>query len=92
LTSAADRLGPHLSGVLTPFPVATAIIAGFTHAQLGADASAWFFRGFIPGLCGFALFCFVLAWLLPSQPWPVGLAAALGSQLVVQEITRRATR
>jgi hypothetical protein len=92
LTSLADRLGPHLSGVLTPFPVATAIVAGFTHAQLGADATAWFFRGFIPGLCGFALFCFLLAALLPVQPWPVAVAAALGAQLVVQEITRRATR
>ncbi len=92
LTSAADRLGPHLSGVLTPFPVATAIVAGFTHARLGAEATAWFFRGFIPGLCGFALFCCVLAALLPQQPWPVALAVALASQLAVQEVTRRATR
>jgi hypothetical protein len=92
LTSAADWLGPQLSGVLTPFPVATAIVAGFTHAQLGADATAWFFRGFIPGLCGFALFCCVLAALLPSQSWPLALAAALGAQLVSQEITRRVTR
>jgi hypothetical protein len=92
LTSAADRLGPQMSGVLTPFPVATAIIAGFTHAQLGADATAWFFRGFIPGLCGFALFCCVLAALLPSEPWPLALAVALGAQLVTQEIARRATR
>jgi hypothetical protein len=92
LTSAADQLGPELSGVLTPFPVATAIVAGFTHAQLGADAAAVFFRGFLPGLCGFALFCFVLAGLLPSLPWPVALAAALAAQLALQLLLRRAAR
>ena len=92
LTSAADRLGPELSGVLTPFPVATAIVAGFTHAQLGADAAAVFFRGFLPGLCGFALFCFVLAGLLPSLSWPVGLAAALAAQLALQLLLRRAAQ
>ena len=39
LTAVADILGPQLSGLLAPFPVATAIVAAFTHQQRGVDAS-----------------------------------------------------
>ncbi|MGE3840441.1 MAG: hypothetical protein AB7I50_02520 [Vicinamibacterales bacterium] len=86
LTSAADRLGPNLAGVLTPFPIATAIVAGFTHAQHGASAVARFFKGFLPGLCSFAVFCFLLAALLPLWPVAAALLAALGGQLVLQMV------
>jgi hypothetical protein len=80
LTAVADRLGPNLSGVLTPFPIATAIFAGFTHAQRGLPALMKFFHAFIPGLTGFATFCFVLAIALPA----LGLWPALGCALVTQ--------
>lgn len=80
LTAIADRLGPNLSGVLTPFPIATAILAGFTHAQRGLPALMQFFHAFIPGLTGFAMFCFVLAIALPV----VGLWRALICALVTQ--------
>lgn len=86
LTTAADRLGPNLAGVLTPFPIATAIIAGFTHAQHGAGAVARFFRGFLPGLCSFAFFCFVLAAALPRWSVFASLAAAIGGQLALQAV------
>lgn len=84
LTSVADRLGPNLAGVLTPFPIATAIVAGFTHAQHGAGAVARFFRGFLPGLCSFAVFCFLLAALLPRWSVAASLLAALVGQFVLQ--------
>ena len=86
LTAAADRLGPVLSGLLTPFPVATAIIAGFTHAQQGTGAVLRFLRGYMPGLCSFALFCFVLAVTLPIWSAPASFAAALALQLVAQGV------
>ena len=80
LTSLAERLGPELSGALVPFPVATAIIAGFTHAQAGPVAARRFLHVFIPGLCTFAVFCFVLAFALRA----VGLAAAFAAAFLVQ--------
>jgi len=86
LTATADRLGPALSGLLTPFPVATAIIAGFTHAQQGTGAVVRFLRGYMPGLCSFAIFCFVLAVMLPRASAAVSFAAALALQLVAQGI------
>jgi hypothetical protein len=86
LTSVAARLGPALSGLLTPFPVATAIIAGFTHAQQGTGAVLRFLRGYMPGLCSFAIFCFVLAVMLPGHGVAVTFAAALATQLAAQAI------
>jgi hypothetical protein len=84
LTSAADRLGPSVSGILTPFPVATAILAGFTHAQRGSAACVEFIRAFIPGLCGFGVFCVTLALTLPRLSIPASFIVALTTQLVLQ--------
>jgi hypothetical protein len=86
LTAIAARLGPTLSGLLTPFPVATAIIAGFTHAQQGTGAVVRFLRGYMPGLCSFAIFCFMLAVMLPRASAPVSFAAALALQLSAQAV------
>ena len=89
LTSAADRLGSSVSGILTPFPVATAILAGFTHAQRGSAACVEFLRAYIPGLCGFAIFCVVLATTLPVLSIVWSFSAALATQLVLQTMLFR---
>jgi hypothetical protein len=86
LTSAAERLGSSVSGILTPFPVATAILAGFTHAQRGSAACVEFLRAYTPGLCGFAIFCVVLALTLPHLPITASFSAALVTQLVFQTL------
>ena len=86
LTSAAARLGPALSGLLTPFPIATAIIAGFIHAQQGTGAVLRFLRGYMPGLCSFAIFCFVLAVMLPGHGVALSFVAALVTQLAAQAV------
>jgi hypothetical protein len=84
LTAVADRLGPNLSGMLTPFPIATAILAGFTHTQRGLPTLMKFFHAFIPGLTGFAIFCFVLAVTLPALGLLPALTCALVTQLPAQ--------
>jgi hypothetical protein len=81
LTSIAGRLGPGWSGVLTPFPVVTAIFAAFTHAQAGR-----FLRGFIPGLCTFAGFCVVLSLALRTASLPLAFCAALSVQMALQAV------
>jgi hypothetical protein len=86
LTSAADWLGPTLSGFLTPFPVATAIIAAFTQAERGPDAVIAYFHGFVPALNSFAVFCFVFALVLKPIGLPLTVAAALSAQLVIQTV------
>lgn len=84
LTSAAERLGSSVSGILTPFPVATAILAGFTHAQRGSAACVEFLRAYTPGLCGFAIFCVMLALTLPHLSIAESFSVALVTQLVLQ--------
>jgi hypothetical protein len=92
LTSVADRLGPSLSGILTPFPVATAILAGFTHAQRGSAACVEFLRALVPGLCGFAIFCAVLSMTLTRMPIGWSFVVALATQLVSQTALFRRLR
>jgi hypothetical protein len=84
LTAAADRLGSSVSGILTPFPVATAILAGFTHAQRGSAACVEFLRTYTPGLCGFGVFCVTLALTLTRLPIAASFVVALATQLVLQ--------
>lgn len=64
ITGAAGALGPELSGVLTPFPIATTVLATFTHAQDGPPAVRAMLQGFVKALPGFAAFFFGLAVLL----------------------------
>jgi hypothetical protein len=84
LTSFAQWLGPTLSGVLAAFPVAAAILAGFTHAQRGPEAVLQYLRGLLPGLCSFALFCFLLAILLRTWSLAAALALAIAGQMALQ--------
>jgi hypothetical protein len=61
LTTAAGALGPAVSGVLTPFPIAASILAVFTLAHDGPAASVALLRGFVTALPGFAAFFFAVA-------------------------------
>ena len=61
LTTAAGALGPAVSGVLTPFPIAASVLAAFTLAHNGPAASRAMPRGFVEALPGFAAFFFVVA-------------------------------
>jgi hypothetical protein len=87
LTYLAAWLGPRLSGLLTPFPVATTVLVAFAHHQSGAGSAARVLRGLIGALFGFAAFCTVLAAGL--EGWGTGLAfgLALLSAAVLQGLS-----
>lgn len=88
LTALAARLGPSVSGLLAAFPVVTAIVGAFTHAQQGAAAVTVYFRGLLRGLHSFALFCFVFSAALGVLHWSLlaSTLAALTAQLAMQAI------
>jgi hypothetical protein len=90
VTGLAERLGPRLSGALTPFPTATAILLSFTHAQQGLPGALAFLRGFLPGMWSFALFCFVVALCVEPLGRVAAFAAALAAQLLTQAVVIRA--
>jgi len=78
VTTAADALGPRLSGLLSPIPVFTITLVIFTHSRFGPSPVFVFLNGLLLGLFSFAAFCAVVAVLLV----PYGLVVSLGAGLV----------
>lgn len=86
ITTLAPRLGSHLAGLLSPFPVFGAVLATFTHHTHGPTAAAQALDGLLLGLLAPAVFFLVLALMLR----PIGLPAfalATAAALVAQGIT-----
>jgi uncharacterized membrane protein YhaH (DUF805 family) len=65
ITAVSAGLGPRLSGLLAPSPIITTVLAAFTHAQLGSDATLRLLRGMLTGFFAFALFSWTVAITLP---------------------------
>lgn len=84
LTGASGALGPHLSGLLAPFPIVTSVLAVFTHAHGGIAQVGVLLRNFLFGFYGFAAFCFVLAVALPSLATAAAFGLATAVALAVQ--------
>ena len=81
LTALADVLGARLSGMLASFPVLASVLAAFTHHLAGAGPAAEFLRGLVRGLLSYALFCFVVAVLLPGAGMAIAFGAATAAAL-----------
>lgn len=61
ITYFAKILGPSWSGILTPFPIMTAVLAIFTHHTQGIYQVRKVFIGLFTGMFGFTLFLFLQA-------------------------------
>jgi hypothetical protein len=66
ITFLAERLGPTWSGILTPFPVMTTVLAIFTHYTQGIYQVRKVYMGLFTGSLGFAFFLFLQAVLMPT--------------------------
>jgi hypothetical protein len=75
LTSAAQSLGPRLSGLLSPLPVFSTILAVFTHRLLGAAAVRALLRGVVIGTFAYAVFFLIIS--VRVVPYGIALACAL---------------
>jgi hypothetical protein len=84
LTSAAPLLGPHLAGLLAPFPLYATVLATFAQRIGGRAPAVGVLRGLLLGLFSFAGFFLVLAELLPGQGIAIAFAAAILIALAVQ--------
>jgi hypothetical protein len=83
LTTAAHGLSPHIAGLLTPFPIITAVMAAFTQTQSGAPAAAAMLGGLTTALFSFLTFFAVLGALLGhTAPAVAYLSAVLGTLAV----------
>jgi hypothetical protein len=79
VTAIATTLGPHLSGLVTSFPVITAVLSVFTHAHRGRDEVIRLLRGFTVGFFSYAAFCFVVA----STIRPLGVSGCFALAVVL---------
>lgn len=87
LTAVSGTLGPHLSGLLAPFPIVTSVLAVFTHAHGGVAQVGVLLRNFLYGFYGFATFCFALAVALPALETATAFGLAAVAALAVQAMT-----
>jgi len=92
LTYFAHNMGPNLGGLLTPFPVASTVLAVFAHRQGGSEAARAVLKGMLLALNSFAAFCAVLVLALPRtglfESFALGLAAAVAVQAILVGLRR----
>jgi hypothetical protein len=84
LTTFAERLGPRLGGLLTPFPVASTVVAVFAHRDGASEAVRAVLKGLLLALNAFAAFCGVLAATLGRMGLLPAFGAALAAAVLVQ--------
>jgi hypothetical protein len=87
VTALAHALGPRLAGLLTVFPVATTVLAAFSHRSEGAPFAIHLLRGLAAGLYSLSAFFLTLAVTLDvwgtAPAFFAASAAALATQAVV---------
>jgi hypothetical protein len=82
LTGFAAFLGPALTGALAPFPIALSVVCAFTVAQSGHAGVLALLRGIVPGLDGFALFCFLVAVLINRMSAAAAFSLATAAAVI----------
>ena len=87
ITGLASRVGPHLAGLLSPFPFFTSTMAAFAQHQYGSVAAVSVLRGLLLGLFSFASFMFALSLLLI----PAGVAAAFAAAVLAVVVLQAAS-
>ncbi len=83
LTSSATVLGPRLSGLLPPFPIAGTVLAGFTHTYYGHGATLKLLRGFILGLIAMSVFAYSLLTVTPLFGFVLSFGLSIILSLIV---------
>ena len=95
LTELSERLGPHLTGLLSPFPLYALILAVFAHHFAGPSAAIRVLKGMLQGLFSFATFFLIVAQLIeragtgPTLLLAVAIAMALQGAVAWLRLRRR---
>lgn len=84
LTEASQQLGPHLTGLLSPFPLYAMILAVFDHHFEGPDSAIRVLKGMLQGLFSFATFFLIVAELIEQAGTGPTLLLAIAVALALQ--------
>ncbi|GAA4399420.1 hypothetical protein GCM10023187_11200 [Nibrella viscosa] len=89
VTWLANMLGPAWSGILTPFPIMTSILAIFTHHLQGSGPTILILRGLLIGVLGFTTFFFLQAFFLPLFSVALSFCLALLINVIINVVASR---
>ncbi|GAB3950264.1 hypothetical protein GCM10028805_27950 [Spirosoma harenae] len=89
ITGLANILGPNWSGILTPFPILTSVLAIFSHTLQGSNVVISTLRGLVMGLLGFTTFLFLQAYWLTEFSIAVSFGLALLINILINFIASK---
>lgn len=89
ITYFAQTLGPLWSGILTPFPIMTAVLAFFTHITQGIEGTKLILRGMLAGIVGFTIFLYMQYFMLGNIDLIIAITLGLVVNLIVTFIVGR---
>ena len=92
LTTIAPLLGPHVSGVISTFPVYLSVLTVFAHVRVGPAAAVEVLRGSLVGLFGTAAFFVVVVEGLGVIGVAPAFAAAIAAAVGIQALALRSIR
>jgi hypothetical protein len=78
----SQPLGPHLAGLLVPFPVAATVLAVFTHHYQGGVSAIRLLRGLVAGLWTMGVFFLVVAGTVERLGVGISFALAVAADLL----------
>jgi len=81
MTAVARPLGPHLAGLLVPFPVAATVLTAFTHRYQGRASAIRLLRGLVAGLWTMGVFFLVVAGMVERLGVAASFALAASADL-----------
>ncbi|UJR84629.1 Hypothetical protein I5071_67080 [Sandaracinus amylolyticus] len=92
ITTLASVIGPERSGLFTPFPIATAVLAVFAHRDAGGASASVLLRALVRGLVSFVAFFVVVGATLDAvgaiASFVTGGLVALGVHAIVSKLAR----
>lgn len=93
LATLSGMVGPRVSGLITPFPIASMILVSFTHHHAGASTASTFLRGLLTGLFSYSVFVLVVGVAIGSwsiaPTFVVATVATLAFHAGVWHLVRR---
>ena len=89
LTTAGERVGPAVAGILAALPTLASVLAVFTHARFGPVALVSLLRGMLSGLAGFVIFCALIALLIVPAGVTTAFLSATAAAVLVQAVAGR---
>ncbi|GHV50859.1 hypothetical protein FACS1894168_2510 [Deltaproteobacteria bacterium] len=93
VTALSSRLGPHISGVFSAFPVFLSVMFAFSHKLCGPESTRPFARGIILGSFSFEAFFIVVALAAqnthPALVYLLAALTAIGVNLATMALVMR---